>query len=369
MAEPPLRIAYVVTSTAVGGAERQVFELASTFRDRGWGVGIVSMLPLHEQFLPLRDDGIRLASLNMSQGVPDPRALVRLARTIRSWQPDIVHGHMVHANLITRLTRLLVPTPRIISTMHNQDEGEQWRYFAYRLTDRLADVTTTVSKVAVDEAIRRHAVPSDRIRLIPNGIRTDRYPCDHALRDRTRAALGLKDEFIWLTVGRLTDAKRHIDLLEAFRRLHQGSPPARLLIAGTGPLRPILEARIARYSLSDAVSLLGLRGDIPALMQAADAFVMSSAWEGLPMVLLEAAASSLPIVATNVGGSSEAVLSGETGFLVPARHPVALSEAMVRLMRLERDERRAMGRRAQAHAVERFDQQRIADQWETLYRS
>jgi glycosyltransferase involved in cell wall biosynthesis len=103
-------------------------------------------------------------------------------------------------------------------------------------------------------------------------------------------------------------------------------------------------------------------------MQAADGFVLSSAWEGLPMVLLEAGASALPIVATDVGGSVETVLPGATGWLVPPRRPEALAQAMLSLMTMSPNERSAMGRRARDHIARSFDMATIADQWEAIYR-
>jgi glycosyltransferase involved in cell wall biosynthesis len=367
MPEPRHRIAYVVTSTDVGGAERQVHELAWTFRSRGWGVGVVSMLPMHEQFLPLQEAGVRLASLEMTKGIPDPRAIVRLARLLRAWRPDVVHGHMIHANLLSRLVRLLAPVPRVICTMHSQDEGPQWRYYAYRLTDRLADVTTTVSQVAVDEAVRRHAVRGERIRLVPNGIRTGLYEHDAELRERTRAALGVGDGFAWLTVGSLNTAKRHSDLLTAMRTVSAATPNGRLLIAGSGPLQAALEDQIQSTGLTAVVSLLGQRGDVRALMQAADGFVMSSAWEGLPMALLEASASSLPVLATDVGGSRDVIDDGRTGYLVPALQPEALGEAMLRLMAMQPSERRTMGLAARQRVAESYDMEHVADLWAALY--
>ena len=362
-------MAYVVTSTGVGGAERQVYELASEFRSRGWQVGVVSMLPLHQQFLPLERTGVRLATLDMTEGVPDPRALVRLARLLRAWRPNVVHGHMIHANLLTRLTRLLAPVPRVISTIHNQDEGHQWRYYAYRLTDRMADVTTSVSRVAVDEAVRRHAVHPQRITLVPNGIDTERLRFDAALRREARAALRLDDRFAWLSVGRLTAAKRHTDLLAATTIVRRTVPNVQTLIVGDGPLREALENEIRSGDLASNVSLLGLRDDVRQLMLAADGFVLSSAWEGLPMVLLEAAASSLPIVATDVGGSGDAVRDRDTGYLTPARDPRALADAMLRLMAMTPEDRRLMGERARVHCIDSFDMDRVADQWELLYRA
>lgn len=369
MPEAPLSVAYVITSTDIGGAERQVYELASTFRSRGWGVGVISMLPMHEQFLPLAEAGVRLASLEMKKGHADLRALVRLARLLAAWKPDVVHGHMFHANLLTRLARPLAPGTRVISTKHSQDEGHQWRYFAYRLTNPLAHVTTAVSQAAIDEAVRRRAARRGGLVLVPNGIRTATYERDARLREEVRSTLGLRDRFTWLSVGRLVEAKRHSDLLAAMRLVKLSAPNAHLLVAGSGPLRSSLERDISDAALARDVSLLGLRSDVRALMQAADGFVMSSAWEGLPMVLLEAAASSLPVVSTNVGGNSEAIVAGETGYLVPARQPAALADAMISLMKLPPDERRTMGVRARRHAIELYDLDRIADRWEELYRS
>jgi glycosyltransferase involved in cell wall biosynthesis len=367
--EPPLRVAYVITSTGIGGAERQVYELASTFRARGWGVGVVSMLPMHSQFLPLSGLGVRLASLEMEKGVPDPRAIGRLARLLRAWRPDVVHGHLAHANFITRLVRPLAPVPRLISTMHSQDEGRQWRYYAYRLTDPLADLTTTVSQMAVDEAVRRHAAARDNVRLVPNGIRTQRYQRDSTLRDRLRDELDLRDCFAWLTVGNLVEAKRHRDLVTAMSTVVAGAPRTRLLVAGAGPLRSELEEQVRDAGLGDVVSFLGLRQDVRALMQAADGFVMSSAWEGLPMVLLEAGASALPTVATDVGGSRDVIEEGSTGYLASPRRPTELAATMLRLMGLAEGERRRMGESARQRVMELFDLERIADRWEALYRA
>lgn len=368
MAKSPGSVVYVITTTGFGGAERQVLDLASTFRARGWTVGVISMLPMNDQFEPLRRDGVRLATLGMRKGVPDPRGLIRLARILREWRPDVVHGHMVAGILITRLAKLLAPGPVVISTMHSQEQGGRRRYMAFRATDPLADLTTAVSRVAVDEAVRRHAVRRDNILLVPNGIRTQEYATSESLRRDTRAAFGLGERFTWLAVGRLAYVKRHADLLAAVRLVREEVPDVRLLIAGRGPLEEDLRTEVETTGLSENVLLLGLRRDIRALMQAADGFVMSSAWEGLPMVLLEASASALPIVATDVGGSRDVIAEGQTGFLAPPLDPPALAAAMLGMMKLPPDQRRAMGAEGRRHTAEAFDIDRVADQWEKIYR-
>jgi glycosyltransferase involved in cell wall biosynthesis len=117
------------------------------------------------------------------------------------------------------------------------------------------------------------------------------------------------------------------------------------------------------------MALLGFRSDVPELMEAADGFLMSSAWEGLPMVLLEASASALPAVVTDVGGSRDAVLDGVSGFIVPAHDPAALASAMLRFMSRPVDERRRMGEAARDHVLATFAMDAIADRWDQTYRS
>jgi glycosyltransferase involved in cell wall biosynthesis len=326
------------------------------------------MMPLDTQFDDLGARGIKTASLGMRQGVPDPRALLALARLLRKWRPDVLHGHMVHANLLARLSRFLVWTPVVISTMHSDNEGAQWRYYAYRLTDRLSTITTTVSDSARDEALRRHAAPGHKIIYIPNGVDVGAYRSDDDERRLTRDALGIEGEFLWLAAGRLAEPKDYPTMLRAFAQLRTTRPDSRLLIAGAGPLEELLQSLAESLGLGDHVRFLGLRSDVPALLRAADGFVMSSAWEGLPVVLLEAGASSLPIVATDVSGTRDVVVDGDSGTIVAAGDPEALAEAMKGIEVLSDSDRREMGAAGRAHVEAHFDAETVADRWESLYR-
>ena len=120
--------------------------------------------------------------------------------------------------------------------------------------------------------------------------------------------------------------------------------------------------------LQDSVRFLGVRHDVPEVMNAADGYVMSSAWEGMPMVLLEAAAAALPIVATEVGGNREVVRERESGFLVQPRAPEALAGAMLRLMQLPASTRRTMGGRGREHVRSQYGLHRTVERWEEAYR-
>ena len=359
----------VSTGLALGGAENQLRAITLCLRCRGKELSVVSMLPPRASVEELELAGVCVYTLQMRRHFPDPRAILRLAATIRRERPLIVHSHMVHANLLARVTRLFVKMPVLVCTAHNIIEGGRAREIAYRLTDSLADLTTQVSEAGRLRYIQVGAVPSSKILYIPNGIDTARFQPNPKARQVVRDALGCpKEAFVWLTVGRLEPVKNHLELLCAFREVAAVHPNARLLIAGQGPLQAAIEQRIAELGLADRVRLLGTRRDIPELLNAADAFVLPSLWEGMPLTLLEAGAVGLPIVATDAGGNSEIVLESKTGYLVPVRDTAALAEAMLRVMRLSDADRFTMGQAGREHVVQNFDLERVVDRWEALYR-
>ena len=374
-ASVPSRVIYLITGLAFGGAENQLVHLALRMRARGWDVQVITLIAPRAYVEELQSAGIPVNSLQMPRGVPDPRAFFRLSCMLRRNPPHIFHAHMVHANLLARLTRPLAPIPVLICTAHNTYESPTgmtfikkevtWREWAYRLTDPLCDVTTQVSQTGLERYVRVKAVPRDKICFIPNGVDVDHFRPDAQVRLRMRAELGLQDRFIWLAVGRFEQAKDYPNLLHAFARLSDEN--AVLLIAGQGALQERMEALAHELKIAPRVYFLGLRRDIPALMNAADAYVMSSFHEGMPMVLLEAAASGLPIVATAVDGNKEVVLNQQTGFLVPAKDPGSLADAMLRLMQLPEPVRLAMGQAGRAHIEENYSLERVTDQWERLY--
>jgi glycosyltransferase involved in cell wall biosynthesis len=276
---------------------------------------------------------------------------------------------MVHANLLARLARPLGRAPVLVCTAHNLTEGARWRELAYRLTDRLATLSTNVCQAAVDRFVAVGAVPAGRMRYVPNGLDLEAFAPDPLRRAQTRAALGLDDRFVWLAVGRLEAQKDYPTMLRAVRDAVRERADLTVLIVSAGPDREALEAERVALGLSDAqVRFLGARSDVPDLMWAADAYLMSSAWEGLPMVLLEASAAQLPIVATDVGGNAEIVIDGVSGLLTAAGDATALAAAMTRLMALSSAERHTWGRAGRDHVEASFRLDRVVDRWEALYR-
>jgi glycosyltransferase involved in cell wall biosynthesis len=353
----------------MGGADKQLLSAAEEMRARGYQVFIVSLTPLGPMGLEAQSLGIPIESLEMRRGVADPRGLLRLVRLARRYKPDVLHSHMVHANLMARALRLFVRVPVTVSTIHNIFEGGRLRMAAYRLSNALVDQMTIVSEAAADRFVTERIVPRSLLRVVPNGVDTDRFRnLPAGTRERLRREWGVEGEFVWLAVGRFEIAKDYPNLLRAFVSVRQQHPEAVLLLVGRGSLQGDTEALARGLGLGGAVRFLGVRQDIPEVMNAADGYVMSSAWEGMPIVLLEAAAAALPIVATTVGGNEEVVRDGESGFLVPPRDHEALAKAMGRLVAMPEAQRRAMGERGREHVRSHYGLSRVVERWEALYR-
>jgi len=360
-------ILFLTTFLAYGGAEIQVAQLAMRLQARGWDVDVVSMRTPEALTDDLQQAGVFVQTLGMRKGAPDPRAIFRLARIIRQQRSKIVHSHMVHANLLARATRPFAPAKVWLCTAHSTDEGGPNRERAYRLTDFLCDLTTQVSMAGLRRYVEVKATPRQKIRYLPNGVDTQKFHPRKETRARVRRDLGLGDAFFWLAVGRLDPAKDYPTMLRAFARSRRGARRPLLMIAGQGPERARLETLADQLKIGDAVRFLGVRQDVPALMAAADAFVMSSAWEGLPMVLLEAQATALPAASTDVGGVNEVIDDDRSGYLVPSGQPDALAGAMLRMMALSEKERHEMGRAGRAKIEAIYSLDHVVSQWEALY--
>jgi len=216
---------------------------------------------------------------------------------LRREQPLILTTFMYHANLLGRVAGRLARVPVVVSSIRNENFGGPMRDRIMRLTDWMADVTIINSNLAGEAVVRRGVVPVGKLQVIPNGLDTTRFTWTPEVRMQVRKAFGIDEEcFLWLAVGRLEEQKDYPNLLKAFARVVREQPEAVLLVAGQGPIRRTLEEMVSLLELEGRVKFLGVRTDIPHLLAAADAFVLASAWEGLPNVVMEALAAAKPVV-------------------------------------------------------------------------
>jgi glycosyltransferase involved in cell wall biosynthesis len=356
-----MRIAYLLTSLGIGGAERQVIALAERMQARGHDVVLLVLRSREARQWPTKIEVIHLDMTKTPSGIL--KGLLRGQGSLRKFKPDVLHSHTFPANMAARMLRLLGCAPKVLSTIHNVYEGGRQRMLAYRLSDWLSVHTTAVSRIVAERYIGTGAVPRKKCSVLTNGIDTHAFSPAATLRN-PRSLLGTKECFVWLAAGRTVPAKDFDNLLAAFRLVREQMPEAQVWIAGErGDSHAALESESA--SDSGGVRSLGLCNDMPATIAVADAFVLSSAWEGMPLVVGEAMSMEKPVVATDVGGVRELV--GDAGVIVPAKNSGILANGMMRVMRMTAVERGAMGKMARRRIIEHFDMELKSEEWEALY--
>jgi glycosyltransferase involved in cell wall biosynthesis len=366
-----MRIVYLLTSLGVGGAEKQALAVAERMATRGHAVAIMVLMPRLDEEWPTAIHTVHLDVRKSPGGAL--KGFLRGRAFLREFRPDLVHSHCFHSNIFARLLRFFGPKFVVLSTVHNVYEGGWSRMMAYRLTDGLSRRTVAVSTAAAERFTRLKAIPQRKCSVVLNGIDVDSFIPDAARRLRTRAEMGIGSEshnFIWLAVGRIAPAKDYPNMLFAFAAaVRTEKSDAQLWVAGDarGDEKTALETLAKDLQIDAAVRWLGLRRDMPALFDAADAFVSSSAWEGMPLAVGEAMSMAKPVVVTDVGGVRELV--GDTGVLVPARNSRALANAMLETMQQSREVLAAGGRVARGRILRQFSMDATADTWEVLYKS
>ena len=347
-----------------GGAETQVARVSRELLRRGWLVDVVEMSRSDSLPSEIEGSGVRVTSLEFSARRP-LRPFFELVSRLRSTRPQALVCFMFHANLVGRLAGRLAGVPVIVTSIRNENFGPRWREWAERASEPLGQAVTCNSSVVAQGLVRRGVVSAGRIEVIPNC-------CDlpalrpEGERERLRARLAPGDEFLWLSVGSLTPQKDRVGLVRAFARAFAETPGVRLAIAGGGPERDAVLAAAHLAGVAERVELLGVRDDVPGLLGAADAFVLSSLWEGSPNALIEAALAGVPTVSTDSGGVSELIEDGVSGLLVPPADPEALGLAMLRLASLTSEARRRLGQTAREKLSLSVGVATVVDRWENL---
>ncbi|MCX2560023.1 glycosyltransferase family 4 protein [Acetobacter farinalis] len=337
--------------------------LMHALRDEGHEVvGVCADGPLVAQ---PRRDGFRVETLPFARSFSPPaqiRAFCALVRLIRREKPDMVHAHMPISGILARLAARLCGVPRIAYTCHgflfNQPGSLLRRGLALVLEvlcGRITDVYLTVSSEEAQDARLLHIARNPI--AIGNGRDSTRFRPDPAARARIRQELGTAEETpVIVVVSRLVRHKGYPELLEAMRLV----PDAELWVVGerlTSDHGATLDACFteAQAHLGARLKCLGYRADTPAVLAAADIFTLPSHFEGLPMSIIEAMMTGLPVVSTDISGPREQVISGETGFLVPPATVAPLAEALLRLVQ-DAPLRAQMGQAGRSRALALFEE-------------
>ncbi|MEW6770825.1 MAG: glycosyltransferase family 4 protein [Bacillota bacterium] len=303
----------------------------------------------------------------------DARAVFQLSRVLRRERVNILHAHSAKAGLVGRLAALYARTPVVFFTVHNSIFYAEWPAYkrgffalAEKMLARRTHRIITVSEALRRELIAREGLEPDQVVTVYNGVNPGEFQVAES-REALRRRLGLPAEGpVVGTVTRLAPQKGLRYLIEAAALFPPEERPV-FVVVGDGPLRAELQELAEKSGVSSRFVFTGVRRDVPQVLGALDLLVLPSVTEGLGLILLEAMAASLPVVATAVGGVPEVVLDGETGVLVPPRDPAALAGAIAGLLRAPERARR-LGAAGRERVARLFTVERMVGQVSGLYR-
>jgi sugar transferase (PEP-CTERM/EpsH1 system associated) len=369
--QPRLRVLHVIDRMGVGGTEVGILKVIRGLSRESFEHRICTIRGYDENFA--RSEGFEgqiYVAGRLNSGFQF--LLGRLIRILQDFRPDIVHSRnwgAIEAMPAARLSGV----PVTIHSEHGYEvdmlEGllkrrRVLRRFAYALADAVFTVTEELRTYHAQQAW----LPRQRIRVLPNGVDTSRFVRRPGEGEQTRQRLGLGDGSLVIgAVGRLVPIKDHVTLLRAAEILISRGMPVRVLLAGSGPeLAKHQEFVAASPRLAGRVVFAGAVSDVAALLNAMDVFVLPSLSEGMSNTLLEAMASSLPVVATRVGGNSELVEDERSGWLFEPRDVMALATILERIGR-DSNLRQELGQAARRRAVEHFSLDAMIESYRSLY--
>ena len=293
-----INILQLVTGLGMGGAEKVVLDLAKYISNEEFNTIVVSMSKRDELYQEFLNNKIDTKLLRKSNSLKDIFYIINtINKLVKEKNIQIIHAHMAHSIIVASIIKIFNPSLKIVFTSHSLNIGSRVRELIVWFLKPFRNIDIVFSK-----EILKYFYKSN-YKVIPNGIKIDKYDLK----------IKKNQKFTFIAVGRLETVKNHKFLIEIANEL-KDEFDFEIQIVGHGYLKEELENLIQKYDLKEYVKLLGLRNDIPELLNQSHCLLMPSLWEGLPIVILEAGASNLPIIATPVG-SIPSLLNGENSYL------------------------------------------------------
>jgi len=372
-----LRVLHAITMLEFGGAQRNTLDTVAALDRSEFAVGLAcadtgELLPEARGIADI--DLFELSHLRREvRPLQDVRAHLELRRAIRRFRPDVVHTHSSKAGILGRLAARRERVPIVVHSIHGFGFGPHQSPAvrrAFLAAERIAAHWTTafvaVSRRNLEEAVRLGLFGQDRGRVIRSGVDLAAFR-SHAGGDAVREELRIPGAApLVVQIACFKPQKAPERFVELAARVSHRVPEAHFLLVGDGELRAALERRRRESGLEDRLHLPGWRRDIPAILDAATVVTLTSRFEGLPRVLVEALATGVPVVAMDVDGVAEVVRDGENGFLVGEGDVEALASRVAEVLRDRGLRERLAG--ATGRGLAEFERGTMVRQQEELYR-
>ncbi len=365
-----LALAYFLNSRVRAGTEEHLLTLLRGVDRNSFRPHLIAPPELCEQLRPDCPGDVEMYPLYLGKPT-DGRAMTKLRRFLRTREIQVLHSHLFHASLFASPIGRLSGVPVVIETPHLR---ERWRkgwvkgsYVWDRMVGRLVDYYIAVSQANAGYLIEEKRLNPRKVVVIRNGRDLARFVAAPAVRTALRQRLGLSEQAPVLSVvGRLEPQKGHGVLLDALPAIRKEFPNLQVFFIGEGALREKLHARIQDQGLSACVHITGFQSDVVPWLAFCDVFVLPSLFEGLPLVAIEALAMEKAVVATEVDGTPEVVIHGQTGLAVPPGNADRLAAAVCDLLR-DPARRQLLGRSGRKHVLDCFDERRQVELTQALY--
>jgi len=356
-----IRIMQLITDLDIGGTEMMLKSLVGRLDKHKFSVVVCSIKPPGPVGKDLRDMGIRVLSLNVTNKLFLPLALFKLIDLVKTEKIDIIQSYLFADNVLSRLSSPFVKS-FIVNGKRDTDRYKSFlRIFLDGLTQNMADFTVSNSKSGMDELTKR-GLNKSKVDFIPSGVSLFKY----GKQNRSYKKFQSKSKIRIGVIAKLRFQKGHTYLFEAFTGLLKTYPNSELVVVGDGPLKDELTKLASSLGIVDNISFLGDRMDVPNLLKTFDIFVLPSLWEGTPRALLEAMTSGLPIVATKVDGTAEVISHGKQGLLVSIKNSKQLKDSMIKLIRSP-SLRKSIGSGARKKIVLEYSIKKMVQSYERLY--
>lgn len=364
-------IALCITDLDVGGAERSLVDLVTRL-DRSQVDPVVYCLgprPEVEEASCVADlerAGVEVHCLGARSNWQFPTVVSRLKRLLIRRKPDLVHTFLFHANIVGRIAARWAGIPHVVSGIRVAERDRRWHLWADRFTERLVDRHVCVSQSVARFSAEIGRLPVDKLTVIPNGIDVAAYPAD-PIGDLGSCGIAPGRRLITF-VGRLTRQKGLSWLLETAPNWLDRLADCDLLIVGKGPQRRRLRTLSQELGIAHRVKMTGWRSDAARILAASDLLVLPSAWEGMPNVVLQAMASRLPVIATDVEGVRELLGDNADPQTAPYHDTEAFTKKLLAIMS-DRQLASKLGEKNRQRAQEEFTLERVVVAYQDVWKS
>jgi glycosyltransferase involved in cell wall biosynthesis len=363
-----IKILKIDTYSGIGGGEAVMFYIVNSLKRK---FHFVVAIPQGFYFDNYKRLNIRTYELKASffSGV------FSIYKIIKVEKPDILHAHGTRSAILGRIATLFVKEkPKIVYTLHGFHIIRRNWLVKYGLLslekflNKWTDVLVCVSQADKELVLEHKTIQPEKIKVIRNGINIQKFQVAQDIIRKTKEGLGLENSFVLISIARLHPQKDITTILKALKLIIVQIRNVKLLIVGGGPLKEPLENETERLNLRNYVEFLGSRQDVPVLINISDVVILSTNWEGLPLIPLEAGACKKPVIASDVEGVREVVINNKTGYLFKKGDTGDLADKIMELYK-DKGLRIRMGEEGYKFVLNNFSKERMIKEYEKLYLS